>query len=89
MSLGKGFLEKREPCLVGVTALRKVQGTRASLHDSAILFFRSLAVLQLEPVVSLDLGFVEVFLDQIELIVDDLGDPLAVCITSALLQYAP
>jgi hypothetical protein len=29
--------------------------------------------------VALDLGLVEIFFDEVQLVVDDLGDPLAIC----------
>lgn len=72
------LLQQWQPGLVGIAALRKVKRTRTTLHDGPVLLLGALAVLQLQPLMATQSSFVKVFLDQVQLVVDDLRYPFAV-----------
>jgi hypothetical protein len=48
------------------------------LHHRAVFVFWTLAVLKLQPVIALELGFVEIFFDEVKLVVDNLRNPFAI-----------
>ena len=79
MSLGIRLLEKRQPRLIFIRALREEQRPGPNLHTGSPLLFGIASIAQIQPPLSLLApNIVKIALDQIELIVNDAADPLAV-----------
>lgn len=78
MSLGVSLLEEGQPSLVGVTALGKVESCRSDLHHIAVSIVWIFPVVNLQPLWTVAGRLVKVFLDEVKLVVNDLGDPLAI-----------
>jgi len=86
VGFGVRLLQQRQPRLVLITALRKVQRTRARLVSLAVLFFRVLAV-DFIPDAALFLTFFVVGGSKVELVVDDGLLPFAVWTEGELGAY--
>lgn len=77
MGLGVGLLEQRQPCLVLVLVLAEEEGLGARLVRLAVVLLDVLAV-DLREELALEAGAVPVRGLEVELVVDDGVDPLAV-----------
>lgn len=77
MGLGVGLLEQRQPCLVLVLVLAEEEGLGARLVRLAVVLLDVLAV-DLREELALEGGAVPVGGLEVELVVDDGVDPLAV-----------
>lgn len=72
-----GLFQDRDPRLVGVAALRKIEGPGAGLIGLSI-FFLAVDPLSIVPMPAFLVALVVVGLGQVKLVIDNRGDPFAV-----------